>query len=145
MDWYIVLFSNRLICCIFSSYEKKRCRSTNSNKRRQNIREKKILECFSNGGGAAAIQVGKLALTLPYCYKLGLGVCKISALLQARGQIIGFDNQQRRPRHEPAAPAAARIFSNGGGAAAIQVGKSALTLPYCCRLGLGVCKISALL
>jgi len=26
--------------------------------------EKKILECFSNGGGAAAIQVGK-SLTLP--------------------------------------------------------------------------------
>ena len=43
--------------------------------------EKKILDCFSNGGGAAAIQVGKSALTLPYCCKLGLGVCKISALL----------------------------------------------------------------
>ena len=94
---------------------------------------------------AAAIRVGKSALKLPYCCKLGLGVCKISALLWARGQIIGFDNQQRRPRHEPAAPAAARIFSNGGGAAALQVGKSALTLPYCCKLGLGVCKISALL
>jgi len=40
--------------------------------------EKKILECFSNGGGAAAIQVGKSALTLPYCCKLGRGVQDIS-------------------------------------------------------------------
>jgi len=40
--------------------------------------EKKILDCFSNGGGAAAIQVGKSALTLPYCCKLGRGVQDIS-------------------------------------------------------------------
>ncbi len=50
-------------------------------KERGTFEREKILECFSNGGGAAVIQVGKSALTLPYCCKLGLGVCKISTLL----------------------------------------------------------------
>jgi hypothetical protein len=49
---------------------------------------KKILECFSNGGGAAAIQVGKSALTLPYCCKLGLGVQDINIAVGTGADLI---------------------------------------------------------
>ena len=50
--------------------------------------EKKILDCFSNGGGAAAIQVGKSALTLPYCCKLGLGVQDINIAVGTGADLI---------------------------------------------------------
>jgi hypothetical protein len=39
-NWFIFFFSNRLICYIFSSYEKKQSKPTDSNKKKRTIREK---------------------------------------------------------------------------------------------------------